>query len=293
MNTITFDNKIAHVSLEQLRESMDEVSLGHKPLNGIRHIDVFDRVLSMAEEFDLKPIINPIIIADAGPSSLPGITRLPIMEERFGKDTINAMVIRRLLGSIKLLNLADERSNATIAISFHQNGFQMAYGQEVKVCSNLSILGGKLVSSYGENSIKDITKMFEVIHSYLQNHSYHREVDNTLFNRMWEIQIDEPEAMRMIGELKCLAVKEVYLKGDTAPLNITQTTEYAKEYLKKSQSDPAFISNLYGMYNIGTGTFREGGDITAVLPKNKQLGIYMMQKYDFKDIIDKYKIELN
>ena len=285
------------ITLSDLKLSVDEQTMGQKPINGIRHYECFDKVLELCTKYNLNHIMDSIYVADGGSSNFPGITRIPKYEEEYGTDNIKAFILRRLIGRVMIEDFSDKISDTAIGISFHQGGIQLAYGQNVRICQNMCIFGGRLISS---NKMESISKMFEVLEHYIQNHEKQREIDQTILNRMMEIPFSYEDAIRMVGDLEIAAVNNAYRKGPTPPFNIGQVSKFTIKLLNEYDEIPVHSKNgdgmkLWNVYNIGTNLHKatESGDITNLMPMNQTLGNYILKTYDFKDIIDKYHLELN
>ena len=292
MTQLIMEKGLGKITLPMLQQSVNEVSLGQKPMNGIRHAELFTKIDELMTKHNLQHSLGDIYVRDNGPSALPGINLIPAFEKDHGEKAIEAYIIRRLIGKYQIEDGSDKLSNTGIAISYHQAGIQIGYGPNVRICDNFSIFADKLISS---TQVRNIEKMFEVLENFLQNHAHNREIDQALIKRMFEIGVSYDDAINLIGDLEVQAVNKAYRKGVISPLNISQVTDFTRKYMDTYDSDKRSVENLFQVYNVGTSLYHpeEVSDITTILPMNQALGKFLMTKYDFSDILKKYKLELN
>lgn len=289
MEKLVLENNVGIISLPQLKRTIDETTLGRKPLNGIQHHEIFDRVMELTDKNKLSATTDQIYVSKNGISNMPGITIIPAVEEKYGEGAIEASIIRRLLGKVHIHDSEDALTNTVIAISYHQQGFQLAYGTNVRICSNLCVFGGKIISSYGERSIKDINQMFQVLNDYLGAFKIQREADQAILNRMSEIAIGPDNIISTIGKLEELAVRKAYLKGELSPLNISQVSSFTKRSIVLNEEEK--LNTLYDLYNCGTQEHHaDQMDFSTLLPANNAFSNFMINQHkdSFSDIIEKY-----
>ena len=272
----------------QLKRTIDETTLGHQSINGIKHVELYDRTIDILDKRGYKPVIEPIWVSEAGSRKLPGISLIPRYEQDFGEKAIEAHIIRRLLGRLIMNAEDDTTTNMNIALAYHQDGYQIAIGANVKICSNLCIFGGFLLSSYGPHKI-DNGNIFKVLDNHIEKFEQVRKYNQELLQRMIDTPINEEYIIDFTGRMEQMAVKQAYLKGGTAPLNIGQVSTFTRNVLMAMEEDN--MKNLYHLYNAGTALHKvDSNDIVTLLPANNTMSNFMLSrnKEVFEDIIKKY-----
>jgi hypothetical protein len=277
------DNPIQELTLEQLKLTADERTTGQNYMNGIAHHQIFDRVSEIMDKHNLKFYVDKIYAADNKNKSLPGVTVLPLAQEKYGMNSLESHILRRINGKLNILTDNDATSCGSIALSFHQQGIQLAFGQNVHICSNMSIFGENLIYSYGQNGMP-IDKMFNVIGDWANQYGELRAHDVSILKKMNDIFIEPSKAIpELIGKLQIEAVNAAYRRSNIVPpLNIGQISAFTKSILDKTDelSSDTFIS-VYELYNFGTEMHKVGEtDLPNILPANKNFGNFFIRNYE-------------
>ena len=208
---------------------------------------------------------------------------LPDLEEIHGKNSIKAHILRRVLTRIVISDMEDSISNTAIAISYHQNGIEVALGTNIKVCSNQCILGtGRYLRTYGSDKMPDHGKMLEVLEDWLYSFSDKRQEDQAILKEMMEYPVDYTTMSKMIGELSLMRVGKDDLKmAVDYPLSQGQINKVSRAYLqdvknKKDNQEDETIT-LYDVYNYGTAELKpDQMEIPNVLMQNAAFGNYVI-----------------
>ena len=276
------ENPVQEITLDQLRVTADERTARQDYMNGIAHYQLFDRVAEIVEKGNLNFHVEKIYAADNKNKVLPGVTVLPFAQEKYGMGSLESHILRRVTGKISITNFQDEESNGSLAISFHQQGVQIAFGQNVKICSNMSIFGENLIYSYGQNGMP-IDKMFNVVSDWVSNFEEMRAYDTKLMNAMKNILIEPEKALpELIGNLQIEAVNAAYRKSNLIPpLNISQISQFTKNALDKVEELKGGMTSLWQLYNLATELHKPGAtDFPNILPANKNFGNFIIRNYN-------------
>jgi len=281
-------NKVEELSLIELGQTASERNAGGTPVYGVEHHELFNMILGKLSHLGVEHEVQPLYAADGGAKSLPGAMRLPYLEETFGERSLQSWLLRRLIGTIHLMHMADKVSIGSLGVSFHQNGIQISYGQNIIACRNMSIMGTKnVISTYGDeyNKIGSIDKMIEVVGDWVTDHEVKRTKDLQIFENMRAIPMDYPQTCELIGEMSVIRIgKDVLHTNKNYALNQGQISKFTENYVKKYRNNPEDVNNLWKLYNMGTEFHKPGEtDITLIMPNNVTLSDFMIKKYKLEN----------
>lgn len=274
------NNKVEFLTLEELSLTSPERFYGQQQLNGIEHHKFVSKVLEMVVKMGFKAQMDPIYAAQNKAKLFQGVSILPDLEEIHGKNSIRAHILRRILTRVVISDYEDEISNSAIAISYHQNGIEVAFGPNIKICQNQCILGtGRYLRTYGNEKLP-FEKMLEVIEDWMFTFKQKREEDQESLKRLMEYPVDFTTMSKIIGELSLMRVgKDDLGMSVDYPLAQGQINRVSKAYLSqmKDRSDDEKIISLYDVYNYGTAELKpDQMEIPNVLVQNAVFGNYVL-----------------
>ena len=281
-------NKVETLTLPELCQTASERNAGGTPVFGVEHHELFNMITGKLGHLGIDYDVQPIYAADGGLKSLAGAMRLPFLEKEFGDRSLQSWLLRRLIGSIHLKQSSSKESIGSLGISFHQNGIQLSYGQHIKLCKNMCIMGmHNIISTYGEeyNKITNVNKMIEVVGDWVTEHELKRERDLKIFERMKNTPINYNDACDLIGEMTILRVKKDMLRLErNFALGQAQISRFTERYLKTYRENPEDADNLWKLYNMGT-VFHKAGetDIPLIIPNNVTLSEFLIKKYKLEN----------
>lgn len=282
MRTLSFENgHHEELTLEELKQTVNERNTIGKPFNGITHYDLYDKILEITDKRNIKCEVGTIFATDSRNKVLPGISTFPHLEEQFGKGSLESFLLRRVIGKISFPDFSNDDSGAGIAINFHQRGIEMCYGQHVWICGNLSIHGNTFMSTYGEHSIP-LEKIFDVYEDWLFKLSDFRNNDLKVMNKMKDTWIEPVVAIpELVGKLSILAVKSAYLDSKlVAPLNIGQVSSFTKNLLKTHGSVLTEAVNVWELTNLATEIMKPGKvNSEEILWQSNAIGKFFVEEY--------------
>ena len=143
----TFDfeaEKNIELNLETLKRTHKENDIYGKPLKGFYHFEAIERIAEAAESRGLMPIVSDLWAAQNGSKSQPGVVLLPQIEAVTMPHAVEAHILRRAFCTLNLMKFDDGEKCTNIALTFHQDGVQVAIGQRVTICRNQTILGAAI-----------------------------------------------------------------------------------------------------------------------------------------------------
>lgn len=287
-NSFDFENnKVEIITLDELKRSADETFFGSARLNGIRHYDFIDLILLTAAKYGLKAHCDIIYAAQNKSKTSPwGASILPALEEKYGPKAIEAHLLRRILTKVIISDLENDESNTSMAISFHQEGLELAFGPNIKICSNQCIFGAeRYMRTYGgAGKMPGYEKMIEVTGEWFANFTENRNRDLAIMEKMKAIQVTYRDMAEMVGQLSFMRVgrDDLGLKVEN-PLSQKQINQVSKQYLEavqdRKKAGQEITMSLFDVYNLGTSTMKpENAEIPNILYQTNTFGEFILEK---------------
>lgn len=282
---LSFDKeKVQTLSLEQLKRTYKENDVYGKPLKGMYHHEVIERCMETAMDAGLRLVINEIFAAQNRDRMQPGVVLLPEVEKQYGERAIEAHILRRVFVNMQLKDYDTDEFTSNLAIAFHQDGIQVAFGNMVKVCHNQCILHkSQMVCNYGKDKVEDFNKMFEIIGGWMLNSREIIHADRDLIDRMKQQILRPQEILQIIGHLTTLRVMHdttnaLIRVNDTYPMNATQINKFTESLLLK-QKECDMIS-VWDIYDTATQMYKaQYMEIPNVLPQNVAMAQYLTENW--------------
>ena len=264
--------KVQTLTLEQLKRTHEENDIMGHPLKGMYHWQVIEMCRDIAERHGLKMKIEEIFAAQNRDKSQPGVVLLPEVEKRYGYKAVEAHVLRRVYANIRILDYDTDEFTSNLAVAFHQDGIQVAYGTMVKVCHNQCILGAdRMVSNYGRNK-RDMNQISEEVERWMAESGKIIGEEQEYIRRMRETVMRPEQVLQIIGELTAMRVAhdssnpDIRMK-DTYPFNQTQISTFTEALLIKQKQQGTVT--LWDIYNTATELYKaDKMEIPNVLPQN-------------------------
>lgn len=245
----------------------------HQPVKHYDFINTVGDILSQKYSIQQEPIW--VTNAEA--------KRIPILDPE-KKGIPVSWLFQRLVTRINIMDNSfnDAETNTSIAIGFTEKGIQVAFGQNVKICTNQCIFGDRYLSTYGKNKMP-YDKMLEVIKEYAHSLSEIREKDLSILSDFRATPVDSNQVKALVGDVHLRAVRAAYFKqsSDDFPMNIGQVSSFSKSIgqrmpgIFEEESEPVF-SDLYELYNDGTQIFKPAySDISTLWENVNNWGEYI------------------
>lgn len=279
MKTLNFkENKVQELDLQTLKQTYKENDVHGNPLKGLYHYQIISEVLERCELAGLTYNIQDIFAANNNSKQYPGVSVLPQVEAIHGTGSAEAHILRRVYTTINIKDQEDEELTTNIAIAYHQEGVQVAFGSTVKVCRNLTILGAdQIVSNYGSDKLTN-EQIFDSIDNWLANFGQYKERDYRIINQMKKIQTTRADVFRLIGILTAIRVSFDNSIGDVRerlgnyPLNQAQISIFTENYLRETEERGNDDLSLWDVYNLGTHIYKPSTvEIPNILPQTAVL----------------------
>lgn len=287
MKTLNFEeDKIQVLDLETLQATYKENDVFGKPLRDIYHFSAISRILDLCHQNGLKYEIQDIFAADNRSRQYPGVSILPQVQATHGANAPEAHILRRVYSTIRIHDGETDELTTNIAIAYHQDGLQVAFGTTVKICRNLCILGAdKIVQNYGRGKISN-DEIFKSVDNWLQNFGNYQERDIRIIQAMKQIECTKTDVMQIIGMLTAIRVSYDSGIGDIRerlgnyPLNQAQISIFTENYLRFEQENPAV--SLWDVYNLATHIYKpRTAEIPNIIPQTAVMYDVLNDLYKF------------
>ncbi len=286
MNTFDFqNNKLEVLTLEELKRTYKENDVYGNPLKGLYHFDVINRAAEICKAQNLTFEVEEIFATNNKSAQFPGVSILPQVEERHGTGAIEAHILRRVYTTINIFDGADEELTTNIAIAYHQDGVQVAFGPTVKVCHNLCIMGAdRTFSNYGKTKVSN-DEIFKSVENWLSDFGNYREADSRIIREMKKIPCSKDDVFKIIGMLTAIRVGydnnigDIKSKLNAYPLNQSQISQFTEDYLHFSQIRSN--TSLWDIYNLATELYKPGTtDIPNIIPQSVAMMEVLKENYN-------------
>lgn len=279
------ENKTQVLDFQTLKSTHKENDVFGNPLKGLYHYQVIDEVLNICKQSGLSYDLEEIFAAQNKSSQFPGVSILPQVEAIHGENAVEAHILRRVFTTIRINDGQDAETTTTIAIAYHQDGVQIGFGPNVKICHNQCILSKERTAyNYGKEGVTN-EEMFASVRSWLDNFFEYRETDLRIIQKMKQIRCTQNDAYQLIGLLTCLRVAKDSGNRDLSsgvkqyPLTQAQISQYAEEYLIRHLKGQ--VSTLWDLYNIATELYKpDRAEIPNLLPQNVAMMELLTDRYD-------------
>lgn len=281
------ENVVQSLSLEELKETIDERNIGGNPVSGIVHYVLIERLKQILDDNDLPYELSPIYVTSGGPKAYPGVTKIVALENEYGEGSLQAHVLRRLITSFNIKRGETDETTQSIAVAYHQQGIQVAFGPNIKICSNQCILGSNnRFQTYGDNKL-NIERLFQIVSDWILNYDSIRKRDITILENMKNTILNYNNVCDIIGELNLIRVAKDSLKiRSEYILQQNQISDLSLRYLDFLKSGDNKLDynkglSLYEFYNMCTEMYKpQFTDLPNIIGRNHLLGDYLVDKYD-------------
>ena len=179
--------------------------------------------------------------------------------------------------------LADDESSQSFALAFNKNGIEVSFGTNIRVCSNMTILGDGHLKNFGADSI-EFDKMLEIVRLWVKTSEERRASDKAIIKRMKKITFTNflKESREIIGHFNEMLIRD----GNNAPLRQGRITDVHRSLLERYDKSIQFGEsfNLWDMFNVFTEASSHQEVLENVIGNSAAIGQYFVDKYNLKDM---------
>lgn len=283
-------SKVQIVTLDQLQRTEKENDVYGKPLKGMYHFELINRVIDMCESHGYKAEIYDLFAANNRDKNTPGVTRLPEKEAVMGDKAVEAHILRRVYANIRLRDFdkgdGDDAITTNMAVSFHQKGIQMGIGRNVCICHNQTMLSAE---QYGATYTEPNTRSYKLdellarADAWLTNLRGVIDADDERIEQMKAREIQAQEMFTIIGMLTSLRVasetkyKSIRTPYTTIPLNQAQIGRLT-EKMMLTYHDKGKV-NAWDLYNAATDMYKSTQlDQPMILSQNLAMSNFIQKQ---------------
>lgn len=285
-------HKTQELSLENLARTYIENYPNGEPVGGIYHYMLIRAMMGRIERVGLKPEVMQITAADNRDRMRPGVTIFKEMEEKYGAGSFESHALRRVYAIITVKDFADKDTDYNCAISYHQKGISVGFGPQVRVCSNMMIMGARYFLSTTnlggimgrQENMKNVAELIgrcdEVLEGFSESVVTWREqlaelkdialsVDKCriIFSRLME------ERIMYDTTNKALHKTTIY------PLNDTCIKAAYERYLAHIAQTPEKVISAWQFYNILNEDLKPSRvDMPVLQPQMVRLNDFIMKE---------------
>lgn len=278
-NAQTFDfeaEKNIELTLETLKRTHKENDIYGKPLKGFYHYEAIERIAEVAENHGLMPVVSDLWAAQNGSKSQPGVVLLPQIEAVTMPHAVEAHILRRVFCTLNLMKFDDGEKCTNIALTFHQDGVQVAIGQRVTICRNQTILGAEHTAISKGNDQGSINELFATVERWLDNAATITDTDRQRIERLKAQRLDRPTALMYLGLLNCMRVaadsrtKAIRDRVKVAPLTQAQLSIFAEHLTERLMLSDSLTA--WEFLNLATEVHKPTtADMPRIIPTNAAL----------------------
>lgn len=283
LNTIepaqTFDfeaEKNIELTLDTLKRTHKENDIYGHPLKGFYHYEAIERIADAAERRGLMPIVSDLWAAQNASKSAPGVVLLPQVEAVTMPHAVEAHILRRVFCTLNLMKYDDGEKCTNVAITYHQDGVQVAIGQRVTICRNQTILGAEHTAISKGNDQGSINELFATVERWLDNAATITDSDRQRIERLKAQRLDRPTALMYLGLLNCMRVaadsrtKAIRDRVKVAPLTQAQLSIFAEHLTERLMMADSLTA--WEFLNLATEVHKPTtADMPRIIPTNAAL----------------------
>lgn len=278
-NAQTFDfeaEKNIELTLDTLKRTHKENDIFGRPLKGFYHYEAIERIAEAAESRGLMPIVSDLWAAQNASKSAPGVVLLPQVEAATMPHAVEAHILRRVFCTLNLMKFDDGEKCTNIALTFHQDGVQVAIGQRVTICRNQTILGAEHTAISKGNDQGSINELFATVERWLDNAATITDSDRQRIERLKAQRLDRPTALMYLGLLNCMRVaadsrtKAIRDRVKVAPLTQAQLSIFAEHLTERLMMADSLTA--WEFLNMATEVHKPTtADMPRIIPTNAAL----------------------
>ena len=284
------DEKATTIPLELLSQSIRHEgkygnALETKP---VQIWNLIDNVRNILEKASMNYSLDDIYVQKRSSAAM-----LNDADRNAGFNKYHAPISRwkfdKVITSFNMPNISQAGRNAKIGLTLNENGMVVAYGMNVHVCQNFSVLGGTILRTYSFDKTPaspwEFVKM--KVSEWTQNLDQLFRVQNEIASRMQEKEVnDERTIQKVVGILYQNAIRQAYFRGEHTPFDTSSLSQFVQEMIRQRKEEEK-IANVWELYNWGTSVMKPGiVDISDISNTSDSYAKFLMKEFaiDVKDL---------
>ena len=248
------DTGITILTPEELASSVEYKTFnGRMPRNKpIEHHQLINDLMNLSSTHD--PVLDPIYAHKSHAKQVMWSG---------AKDAcpVKHFIFDRIITRIQFKNYGTNDVNFSIAVSYNESGIQVAYGLNVMICANMTIMGrSNIISTYGSEQTKvPFDQGMDTIRGWIANMEQETENLVCLMQNLKDYKLNREMVYFIFGAMLDEAVKQ-NTSNSLAPLSITQTSDFVRQF-QKEDSAAKFLHEdftAWDLINVGTAIMKPG-----------------------------------
>ncbi len=294
--------KVNVITLEQLRNSRVEKTVTGNITSGVTAIAAVDTVSETMDKLNLPFKVKNIWAINNRPNSSEcGISISTELERSIGENHVGTMLFKRVFATMDIDDGMSDESSGNVVISLHQNGIELAFGDNVHVCQNLCIYGGEVIRNYSFMGLKSIPwgNMIDILSHWMTTYEQRRRRNIEISRTLRNIEVESHQVEEFIGGLTLRAARHMSKKDVLSPLNMTQIFDMSKSaagaMINKNPDVDWNIPNAWELYSRITEQHKvKNVDSSMILYQNDATFQLIKDHFDLKHTeIPVYAQEVN
>lgn len=293
---ISFEEaRVQPLTLEMLERTQLEKDVYGNPLKGVYHFELVRRIVEMCNRHGYNVEIYDMFAAQNKERTAPGVVIIPEAEAKYGEKALEAHLLRRVFTNIRLTDFDDAENTTNLAVSFHQQGIEVGFGNMVKICHNQCMLGaeqyaatynqrGKGRRGAGEEITVD--NLFGIVETWLTNARQIVIDEREIIAQMKQITLTAVEVLEVVGILTTKRVQADTLNkairmAEGYPLNQSQLNKYVEILLCKQLKKPHLT--VWDLYDSATELYKPMTmEQPNILPQNVAMANFLTDKFGLR-----------
>lgn len=275
--TLAFTDKVVALQLPELRETvrMEQARGGLSTNRPIEHFNFLDEIGKGLTRRSIDYTLDDIMVPETG-------TKRIMWTGEKEQCPLQNYLVEQLVTRINLNVTGETELNPSIAVAYNDRGIQIAFGTNVRVCSNMNVYGENFISTYGNVGKVPFAQMITILKSWIDNYEKHFEADKNAINELKAIEIQPNDMDKILGKLIRNAVfNNMGRKEVNAPLNVTQVCRLIE------QGDSQFNQNIpataWDFANWGTYILKPNkSNMTELLSDTYSFNKFVLEAFDVK-----------
>jgi len=285
------NEKVEILNIDELKQTINAIDFGKvSRTRPVSHFKLIEDIIEILVNAGYKPVIDHIYCAKSS-----GTKIVPKVKEQFQLEKVlDAWIIDKVTGKIMIPELSNDDVQCCIAFAYHDKGIDVAFGTDVRDCTNMCIYGSDIMHTYGSRKDVNYERMLSVLTEWSHNFRSMFQRNLEIADKMSKINVSGWEMLRFIGKLSVLAIEFNMGMKVVAPLNVTQVAEVTRGIIlkrgEKFYEGPE--CTLWEFYNFMTFVMKgDKADITSLLTDIASIGNMVIREYKVLDIEDAQIVE--
>ena len=278
---VDFGNlKVVPIDMTDLELSIKEKWLDGTPVGGITHHNLITFILDTFSTV-CQPEIHTMHAVNNRDKVRPGVTQDAAMAQKLGIFAAQSMIFRRVHALIYLKS--HEEIATAVAVSWHQLGFTLGIGPNVRVCDNGCILDAKhIVSSYTlpYKMLKErklpLDMVKETVEDWAKEFNGIDDGGQVFMEKLKAVELEPKDMIFLFGKLAFDRVKSdlgttIIENPPFAALNQSQLniamSQYGVEHFGRTSGEDKTISAWEAMNYLNYPLKPANCDVPLILPQ--------------------------